>query len=97
MKSLLSAARAKLLNLPEEVVNSCANALSAKVTSSSWKDHIHLIMMKAALIVLGGFCFGVICCESGAVHRFIRDSIIDKKSNVDGQLQQVLQQAAKVF
>ena len=53
--------------------------------------------MKAALIVPGGFCFGVICCESGAVHRFIRDSIIDKKSNVDGQLQQVLQQAAKVF
>ena len=97
MKSHLSAARAKLLNLPAESANSCANALSAKVTSSSWKDHIHLIMMKAALIGLGGFCFAVICCESGAVNPSIHDSIIDKKSNVDGQLKQVLQQAAKVF
>jgi hypothetical protein len=53
--------------------------------------------MKAALIVLGGFCFGVICCELGAAHWSIRNSIIDKKSNVDGQLKQVLQRAAKVF
>jgi hypothetical protein len=54
-------------------------------------------MMKAALIFLGGFCFGVICCEPEDKHRSIRDSIIDKKSNVGGQLQQVLQLAAKVF
>ena len=55
MKSLPSAARVKLLNLRAEFVNLCANALSAKVTSSNWKDRIHLIVMKAALIVLGGF------------------------------------------
>jgi hypothetical protein len=54
-------------------------------------------MMKAALLVLGGFCFGVICCDPGCLHRSIRDSIIDKRSNVDGQSQQVLQQSAKVF
>ena len=97
MKSLLSAARVKLLNQRAEFVNLCANALSAKVTSSSWKDHIHFMTMKAALIVLGGFCFGVICCDPGSVYRSTRDSIIDKRSNVDGQLQQVLQQSAKVF